>query len=148
VRRALTALAVVVALSAMCGASARAADGESALDPGIELVTRATPGAKGRVTVSLTLLPRAGHRLHPDAPIVLRPRARGARVERAIYTRADAADPRAEAPRFELVLTVEDPATAAVDVACAFTLCRGDRCRPVETTARAADLTGTRTTSR
>lgn len=140
--RALVALALLLAAAPIV----RASDGDG--DPGVELVTRATPGAKGRVTLSLTLLPRAGHRLHPDAPIVLHPRARGARLERALYTRADAVDPRAEAPRFELVLTVEDAANAAVDVACAFTLCRGDRCRPVETTARAADLSGTRATSR
>jgi hypothetical protein len=141
-RRVRLASSAAIALVLAC-AVAHASEEE----PGVEIVTRTTPGAKGRVTVSLTLLPRAGHRIHADAPIVLRPHARGAHLERALYTRGDAVDPRAEAPRFELVLSSVS-AEAELDVACAFTICRGARCRPVETSVRAGDLTGTRPPAR
>lgn len=91
-----------------------------------------TVGQKG--AVSLTLLPHSGARLDGDAPVVIRLTADGARLPRALYQREDAVDPRAEAPRFELALSPERADWKLTAHVIAW-VCRGSRCRPVESDA-------------
>jgi hypothetical protein len=111
---------------------ARAAD-----DLGVELVkSTPAPVTKGqRAAVSLTLLPRAGTRLLADGPLVVHVSGDGLTVERALYRREDAVDPRAEAPRFELAFRGTRPGAAELRARCSFYACRGARCRPVESEA-------------
>jgi hypothetical protein len=121
---------VLVAMLAV--ATARAAD-----DSGVELV-KSTPlsVAKGqRAAVSLTLLPRAGNRLLDDGPLLVHTSGDGLAVERTLYRREDAVDPRAEAPRFELAFRALRPGPAELRARCTFYVCHGARCRPVESEA-------------
>jgi hypothetical protein len=107
-------------------------------EPVWELLPAPAPALKvGRsASVSLTILPRPGHRLDPEAPVLVHVRGEGVTPARALYRRADAADPRAEAPRFELELTAAQPGTARLEARCTFYVCRGERCRPVEAIQR------------
>jgi hypothetical protein len=93
---------------------------------------KATVGQK--TAVSLTLLPRTGARLDPDAPLVIRLSGEGVKLSRALYQREDAVDPRAVAPRFELQLTPER-ADWKLSAHVTAWVCRGVRCRPVESDA-------------
>jgi hypothetical protein len=103
----------------------------------VELVkSPPAPVAKGqRGAVSLTLLPRAGNRLLEDGPLLVRVSGEGLIVERALYRREDAVDPRAEAPRFELAFRGTRPGPADLRARCTFYVCRAARCRPVESEA-------------
>jgi hypothetical protein len=107
---------------------------QAADDLGVELVKSAPARvAKGqRAAVSLTLLPRAGNRLLDDGPLLVQVSGDGVTVERALYRREDAVDPRAEAPRFELAFRGTRPGPAELHARCTFYVCRGARCRPVE----------------
>src|SRR5438552_3489032 len=98
-------------------------------DLGVELVKSApAPVAKGqRGAVSLTLLPRPGNRLLADGPLLVHVSGDGVTVERALYRREDAVDPRAEAPRFELAFRAARPGPAELRVRCSFYACRGAR---------------------
>ena len=110
-----------------------------ALDPGVELVTPpVTPAVrpKDRRTLSLSIVPRANHRLHPHAPITVRVSGHGIDLPRPLFARTDAVDPRAEIPRFEIPTIINTPRSADVRALCSFWLCRGERCRPVEIEAR------------
>jgi hypothetical protein len=119
-------------LAATIALPARAAD-----DVGVEIVkSTATPVAVGqRATLSLTLLPRAGNRLLADGPLIVHVAGEGVAVERALYRREDAIDPRAEAPRFELAFRGARPGPAELRARCTFYVCRAARCRPVESEA-------------
>jgi hypothetical protein len=114
-------------------AFARAASDEL----GIDLVkSPPAPVAVGqRGSVSLTLLPRAGNRLLDDGPVLVRASGDGLAVERALYRREDAVDPRAEAPRFELAFRAVHPGRAELHARCTLWICRAQRCRPVESEA-------------
>jgi hypothetical protein len=118
-------------------AAAIATPAQAADDVGVELVKSApAPVAKGqRGAVSLTLLPRAGNRLLADGPLLVHVSSDGVAVERALYRREDAVDPRAEAPRFELAFRGARPGPAELHARCTFYVCRGARCRPVESEA-------------
>jgi hypothetical protein len=122
---------LTITVAALLALTARADDAELELSRG-----PATPkAAVGQKTaVSLTLLPRTGARLDPDAPLVIRLSAEGAKLARALYQREDAVDPRAVAPRFELQLTPERVDWKLSAHVTAW-VCRGARCRPVETDA-------------
>jgi hypothetical protein len=109
-----------------------------ATDAGFEIVQGAAPLARPgvRATVSLSLLPRTGHRLLADGPLLVRLVGDGVTPERPLYRRDDAVDPRAEAPRFELAFVRGRGATAELRAQLTFYLCRRGRCRPVETEVR------------
>jgi hypothetical protein len=90
------------------------------------------PGARG--AASLTIVPAAGRRLDPDAPLSLRlsvAPADGLKLPRRRYALADAADPRAEAPRFDLAVEALAPGSYTVSVDARFWLCAAHTCRAV-----------------
>lgn len=123
-RRALVACAVLCSLGA-------------AEEPGFELVRGAAPPVKVRqsAAVSLSLVPRAGQRLAADGPVLVRLHGDGVRPTRALYRRDDAVDPRADVPRFELAFVAERAGAARLEADCTFYICKGEKCRPVETSA-------------
>jgi hypothetical protein len=123
------ALAILLVTSAI----ARAANE----DLGVDLVKSApAPVAVGaRGSVSLTLLPRAGNRLLDDGPVLVHVDSDGLAVERSLYRREDAVDPRAEAPRFELAFRAVQAGRATLHARITLWICRAQRCRPVESEA-------------
>jgi hypothetical protein len=125
-------LFLVAALGLTVG-PARAQD-----DSAVELVTRpSVPTRDGeRTAVSLSVVPRAGHRLSADGPLVIRLTTHDARTPRLIYHRADAVDARADVPRFEIPVVVEKAASASIEARCLVWLCKDDQCRPVELSAK------------
>jgi hypothetical protein len=110
--------------------------GEEAAD--VELVRGPAPSLRaGRAgAVSLSIVPRAGAHLLAAGPVLVRVRAEGVRAPRPLYRRADAVDPRADVPRFEIAVEGTAAGAASIDAECTFYLCRGERCRPVVETAR------------
>ncbi|HZS37828.1 MAG TPA: hypothetical protein VFF06_13415 [Polyangia bacterium] len=110
--------------------------GAAAPDDGYELVRGPAPAGMRRgdkATVSLSLVPRAGHHLLQSGPVLVRLRGDGVRPVRALYRRDDAVDPRADVPRFELGFVAEREGRARLAGDCTFYVCKADRCRPVET---------------
>jgi hypothetical protein len=104
-------------------------------DPGYELVRGATPSLKVRqsATLSLSIVPHAGHRLLASGPVTVRLRGDGLKPQRTLYRRDETVDPRADVPRFELPVTAERAGAGRLEADCTFYLCRGERCRPIET---------------
>jgi hypothetical protein len=89
-------------------------------------------GARG--AASLSIVPAAGRRLDADAPLSLRlsvAPATGLKLPRRRYALADAADPRAEAPRFDLALEGQSPGSYTLTVEARFWLCAARTCRAV-----------------
>jgi hypothetical protein len=96
--------------------------------------TKLAPG--GRAVLSLSVVPRSGYRLQADAPVHVRLSGTGLKPQRTLYERDDAADPRADVPRFDLAVTADKhKGPARLDATLTFYVCKGSRCRPVETTA-------------
>jgi hypothetical protein len=89
-------------------------------------------GTVERQTLSLSILPRPGFRLGADTPVLVRLDGTGVDLPRKLYRRADAVDPRAEAPRFEVPFRAL-AAGARIDADLTFYICKAARCRPVET---------------
>lgn len=118
------------AISLSAGArAAPAANGDAEYD----VVVGALPAVKAgeHATVSLSLLPRAGYRLLADGPLVVRLAGDGFTPDKALLSREDAVDPRAEAPRFELPFHRARAANATLTATLTFYICDADRCRPV-----------------
>jgi hypothetical protein len=89
-------------------------------------------GTVDRQTLSLSILPRPGFRLGVDTPVIVRLTGTGVELPRRLFRRADAVDPRAEAPRFEVPF--RSPAAGArIDADLTFYICTAARCRPVDT---------------
>jgi hypothetical protein len=107
----------------------------AAPDDGYELVRGAAPAvhANAKAAVSLSIVPRGGHRLSSEAPVLVRLEGDGVRPVRAILYREDAVDPRADVPRFELAFTAARAGNARLTAHCIFYLCKAAQCRPVET---------------
>ena len=113
-------------------------------DPGYELVRGPAPPLKVRqnAALSLSIVPHPGHRLLASGPVTVRLRGEGVKTQRALYRRDEAVDPRAEVPRFELQIAGEKSGPAKLLADCTFYLCRGEMCRPVETsTSWSLDVT-------
>jgi hypothetical protein len=126
------AIAIVLLLAAHASAEPPAA----APDDAYELVRGPAPRGLHRgdhAHVSLSLVPRAGHRLLASGPVLVKLRGDGVHPLRALYRRDDAIDPRADVPRFELQFVADRAGAARLEGHCTFYVCKGDRCRPVET---------------
>ena len=97
----------------------------------IELEVEATRSA------SLTLLPAAGRTISRDGPIAITatPAGEGVRLRRQRFGREHAADPAADAPRFELVLTGATPGRHRVGIDIRFWVCAQRTCHPVHESA-------------
>jgi hypothetical protein len=118
--------AVVVALLVAGSATAAAPEYELKTGGAVEVAT----GARG--SASLTIAPAAGRRIDGAAPLSVRLSApKGLKLERRRLSLADAADPRAEAPRFDLAFTAEQPGAYALTVEARFWICAKKTCRPV-----------------
>jgi len=114
------------------------ADGARSEEADHELVRSPPPVALKigqKVALSLSVVPRAGHRLLAEGPLLVRLTGDGVRPARVLYQRDEAVDPRADVPRFELAFTAERKGPAVLTAHCTFYLCKAARCRPVETTA-------------
>jgi hypothetical protein len=120
--------AAVVVLLALVGARPAAADEAAyelkATDASIELGAQAA--------ISLTIVPAAGRTVSHDGPVRvdLAP-GDGLGVTRRRYVRRDAADPAADAPRFDLKVKGTAAGDHALEVDVRFWLCGAKVCRPV-----------------
>lgn len=105
-----------------------------AADPGVRAAPATlVPGQPG--AASIALVPAPGVTIPPDAPLSLTatPPA-GVRAPRPRLRRADAADPRAEAPRFDLPLAADAPGSYVVPVVARFWSCGRRSCWPTRAT--------------
>jgi hypothetical protein len=108
----------------------------SSSEASFEIIKSSAPTVRvgKRAEVSLSVLPRAGHRLLGSGPVLVRVHGDNVVPARPLLRREDAVDPRAEAPRFELSFTPVQPGAERLFAECTFWLCREARCRPVTTT--------------
>lgn len=126
-------LSVLVALASV----GQAADGvaeDAPAEYAIELGDRATAAAGASGSLSLTIRPLRGRRISQDGPlrinVAVAPEP-GLRFARRAFRRRHAADPKADAPRFELGYTAESEGEFRVDIAIRFWLCAKRTCWPV-----------------
>ena len=118
------ALALVFLLSA----TGALADQPLRVDPAALIVGQ--PGA-----ASIALAPAPGVTIPPDAPLSLTATPpTGVRAPRPRLRRADAADPRAQAPRFDLALAGDTPGSYVVPVVARFWSCGRRSCWPTRAT--------------
>ena len=120
---------------AVAGCAAARAD-----DPGYEVkvVVPAEVAPGDTAAVSVTVAPAAGRTISTQGPLrvdVDGDEALG--LTRRRYLRKDAADPAADAPRFDVRLRPRTPGDRAVTVAVRFWLCARKTCRPIQTTRTA-----------
>jgi hypothetical protein len=115
-------------LAALVVALAIAAPVTRAEEPEFQIV-----GTVEHQTLSLTILPRPGYRLGAETPVLVRLDGAGIELGRKLLRREDAVDPRAEAPRFEVVFRRAATAAARIDAELTFYVCKAARCRPVVT---------------
>lgn len=130
------ALALVTLLAAAAAAAALAAAAEP---PEYELRTSGALELRAgdRGAVSLTVAPAAGRRIDRDAPLSVRVTvtpATGLKPLKARYALADAADPRAESPRFDLAVEATTPGDYTLSADVRFWVCAKKTCRPVRET--------------
>lgn len=120
-------LALAAALVVGCG-SARADL------PGFELRVAevVTIELGGAGAVSVALVPAPGYRVSAEAPARLAVEAGdGLGLPRRRYLRKDAADPAADAPRFDVKVRAKVAGDHALTVEARFWLCAAKTCRPV-----------------
>ncbi|MEZ4400247.1 MAG: hypothetical protein R3B06_09520 [Kofleriaceae bacterium] len=130
-RAVVTALAVATGWGAAgCGvAGAQPRDYELRIGE----VAPLEPGAVAALSVAL--VPGPGRTVSAEGPVRLTVTSdAGVTVLRRRLARRDAADPAAEAPRFDVKLRAVDPGPHQVTVAAEFWLCARRTCRPIRTT--------------
>lgn len=101
------------------------------------------PGRRG--AISFAIAPGPGRTISKDGPIAIRlsvSPAAGLDLPRRRYARADAADPRARAPRFDLAVKATSPGKYEVKILARFWVCARRSCRPI-TARRAVPVTVT-----
>lgn len=131
--------AFALALALVAAPSAARAE-----DDAYELVRGQVPAARAgqQATLSLSILPRAGHRLLKTGPVLVQLTGENLRTPVPLLEQKDAVDPQAEAPRWEIPITPSKAGPAALDAKVTFWICRAARCRPVVTSTRfALDVT-------
>jgi hypothetical protein len=124
-----TALAMLLALAGCSAARADETDYEVrvASDVTIDL------GANGAISVAL--VPANGRTISADGPVRLAITApEGLGLPRRRYARKDAADPAADAPRFDVRVKAREPGDHTVALDVRFWLCGSRVCRPITTT--------------
>ena len=90
-------------------------------------------GANGAISVAL--VPSNGRTISADGPVRLAVSAPdGLGLPRRRYARKDAADPAADAPRFDVRVKAREPGDHAVALDVRFWLCGSRVCRPITTT--------------
>jgi hypothetical protein len=117
---------VVVALLVLTAASpARGEDWEVRVDEAVEV------DAGTAATVSLTIAGTGGRVVSKDGPVRVALASETLEVKRARYDRRQAADPAADAPRFDLKFTAPSAGDHTLAVEVRFWLCGAKTCRPV-----------------
>lgn len=130
------AFAPLCVLASLAASPARA-EGPDGADLVALKVAHEAPIERGRATVlSLAVIPASGSRLLPDGPLVIE--LSGSALDPAHRTLRlrDAVDPRAETPRFELEVRPHRTGAPVLSARITAWICRGARCRPVETSAK------------
>ncbi len=118
---------LVPALLVAWGARARADDAAYELR-----AADATVGVGGQASISLTIAPAAGKIVSHDGPLLLTLGSDdGVALTRKRYARKDAADPAADAPRFDLKVKGAAAGDHAIEVDVRFWLCGPKVCRPI-----------------
>lgn len=82
-------------------------------------------------TVSLAVAPGPGFWLLEDGPLMLDVTGTAADPPKRSLRRADAVDPRAQMPRFELAVMAHKDGAPALGVELTAWLCQARRCRPI-----------------
>jgi hypothetical protein len=122
--------AALLLIVALVGCTAASAD-----DPGYELriAAPATIELGGVGAVSVTVAPSAGRTISAEAPLRLELIITddGLGLPRRRLLRKDAADPAAEAPRFDVKVRARAAGEHALAIEARFWLCRRRTCRPV-----------------
>ena len=94
--------------------------------------TDATVEVGAAAAVSLTIAPSGGRTVSHDGPVQVSLHGDdGVALARTRYARKDAADPAADAPRFDLKLKATAPGDHALEVDVRFWLCGAKVCRPI-----------------
>ncbi len=120
--------ALLVAALGMLVLHARAADSQYqiALPDRVEV----EPGSEG--SVSLTIAARPGYSISRDGPLAIELSAgAGLKLPRTEYHRDDAADARADNPRFDLRFRALSAGDHPLELALRFWVCTRRTCRPV-----------------
>jgi len=122
--------AALLVIAALAGCAAASAD-----DPGYELRVAAptTIELGGVGAVSVTVAPSTGRTISADAPLRLElvTTDDGLALPRRRLLRKDAADPAADAPRFDVKVRARVAGEHALAIEARFWLCRRRTCRPV-----------------
>ncbi|HUQ01168.1 MAG TPA: hypothetical protein VM261_01675 [Kofleriaceae bacterium] len=127
--RAVVIAGVALALTACTAARADEAGFELRIAPDLTV----EQGANGAISVAI--VPAAGRTVSADGPVRLAvsgPDAIG--LPRRRYARKDAADPAADAPRFDVRVKAREPGDHAVALDVRFWLCGSRVCRPITVT--------------
>jgi hypothetical protein len=119
----LAAAAIVLAIAA----PARADDAQYELR-----AADATVEVGAQASISLTIAPAAGKIVSHDGPLQLALSSDdGVALTRKRYARKDAADPAADAPRFDLKVKGAAAGDHAIEIDVRFWLCGPKVCRPI-----------------
>lgn len=127
----MTARPALLMAAALAACSAAHAD-----DPGYELrlTSETTIALDTTAAISVALVPSAGRTVSAAGPVRLAIEAPDAiGVPRRRFARKDAADPAADAPRFDVKLKARAAGDHTVTVDVRFWLCGQRVCRPVST---------------
>lgn len=108
----------------------------------IFILLAAAPGAASAddyelrtAEASLSITPAPGHELHRGAGVVIRLAAPPeVTLKKKRLGLADAADPRADAPRFDIAFTAAAPGSYTIRADVRFWLCAKKTCRPIRAT--------------
>jgi hypothetical protein len=125
------AVAIAAALAVTACTAARA--DESGFE--LRVATELTIEQGASSAISVAIVPAAGRTVSPDGPVrlaVTAPEALG--LPRRRYARKDAADPAADAPRFDVRVKAREPGDHAVALDIRFWLCGSRVCRPITAT--------------
>ena len=123
----LVAIALIAVVAGTAAADEREPGFELRLEPG---EVSSEPGGQGEV--SLTIVPQPGYSIDRDGPLRINASiepAEGVSLVRRRYRRADAADARAESPRFDLRYRAVTAGTYELRVDVRFWICRRYTCR-------------------
>ena len=89
-------------------------------------------------TVSLTIAGLGGKMISKDGPVRLELSSTTLQLPRPRYSRRDAADPAADAPRFDLGVVAKEAGDHQLGIALRFWVCGPRACKPVRTTRTVA----------
>lgn len=121
-------------LAAACATALAACATAHADDPGFEVrIGAVDPLAPGDgAAISVALVPGPGRTISADGPVrVAADAPEGLALPRRRFLRRDAADPAADAPRFDVRVKARAPGDHTVALDVRFWLCRVKTCRPI-----------------